>query len=86
MIKSPSFLLRIKNVSYKFVEKITTHIQLSSIIFFFLENHFVYERNVEKYFSAEQSHMIKWRMRIECWKTKATNTHSEYVILTVLPL
>jgi hypothetical protein len=53
---------------------------------FFLENHVVYEINVKKYFSAEQSHMIKWRMRIVCWKTKATNTHSEYVIPIVLPL
>jgi len=26
------------------------------------------------------------RMRIACWKTKATNTHSEYVILIVFPL
>ena len=25
-------------------------------------------------------------MRTECWITKATNTHSEYVILTVFPL
>jgi len=24
---------------------------------------------------------IIWRMRIECWITKATDTHSEYVIL-----
>jgi len=23
------------------------------------------------------------RMRIACWVTKATNTHSEYIILTV---
>ena len=25
--------------------------------------------------------MTVWRMRIACWITKATNTHSEYVIL-----
>jgi hypothetical protein len=25
-----------------------------------------------------------WRMHISCWLTKATNTHSEYVILIVL--
>jgi len=29
------------------------------------------------------SQMILWRMRIACWITKATNTHSEYVILIV---
>ena len=27
--------------------------------------------------------MIIWRMCMACWVTKATNTHSEYVILTV---
>ena len=26
-----------------------------------------------------------WRMRIECWVTKATETHSVYVILTAFP-
>jgi len=26
------------------------------------------------------------RMRIACWIPKATNTHSDYVILTVVPL
>jgi len=31
-------------------------------------------------------HMSKWRMRIACWITKATNTHSEYVILIAFPL
>jgi len=30
--------------------------------------------------------MTLWRMRIACWITKATNTHSQYVILIVLPL
>jgi hypothetical protein len=28
--------------------------------------------------------MTIWRMRIACWIPKATNTHSEYVILTLL--
>ena len=30
--------------------------------------------------------MTIWRMRIACWITKATNTHSEYVIFIVFPL
>jgi len=30
--------------------------------------------------------MAVWRMRIACWITKATNTHSEYVILIAFPL
>ena len=30
--------------------------------------------------------MAIWRMRIACWIIKATDTHSEYVILIVFPL
>ena len=30
-----------------------------------------------------RSHMTIWRMRIACWISNATNTHSEYVILIV---
>jgi hypothetical protein len=30
--------------------------------------------------------MTIWRMRIACWIPKATNTHSEYLILIVFSL
>ena len=30
--------------------------------------------------------MTIWRMRVSSWVSKATNTHSQYVILTVFPL
>jgi len=30
--------------------------------------------------------MTVWRMRLACWITKATNTHSEYVLLIAFPL
>jgi hypothetical protein len=30
---------------------------------------------------ADRPQMTVWRMRIACWIPKATNTHSEYVIL-----
>jgi hypothetical protein len=30
--------------------------------------------------------MTIWRMRIACWVPKATNTHSQYVILIAFPL
>jgi hypothetical protein len=30
--------------------------------------------------------MAIWRMRIACWIPKATNTHSQYITLIVLPL
>ena len=29
--------------------------------------------------------MTIWRMRTACWTPKATNTHSEYVILIAFP-
>jgi len=35
---------------------------------------------------THRSQMVIWRMRIACWLTKATDTHSEYVILIALPL
>jgi hypothetical protein len=43
--------------------------------------------NVEKYDTARQAtdDNILRRMRTACWITKATNTHSEYVILIVFP-
>ena len=31
-------------------------------------------------------HLTVWRMRCSCWKTKATNTHSEHVIIIAFPL
>ena len=44
--------------------------------------------NVEKYGTAGQAtdNNITRRMRISYWITKATDTHSEYVILTGFPL
>ena len=44
--------------------------------------------NVEKYRRAGQAthDNITRRMRIACWAPKATNTHSEYVILIAFPL
>jgi hypothetical protein len=30
--------------------------------------------------------MTIWRMRIACWLTKATNTHSERVIIIAFPM
>ena len=33
---------------------------------------------------ATDNNMI-WRMRLACWIPKATNTHSEYIILIVFP-
>jgi hypothetical protein len=61
----------------KVVEKIKTHI-LCSITFFF-EDHVVYE--------IMWKNMVQpWRMRMACWISKATDAHSEYVILIDFPL
>jgi hypothetical protein len=30
--------------------------------------------------------MTTWHMRIACWISKATNTHTEYIIINVFPL
>jgi len=34
----------------------------------------------------DRPQMETWRMRIACWILKATNTHSQYVILIAFPL
>ena len=43
---------------------------------------------MEKCCRAEQTagDNIRWRMSISCWITRATNTHSEYVIFSAFPL
>jgi hypothetical protein len=64
------------------VEEIKTYI-LFSITFFF-ENHAVCEtmwKHIVEWCSPQM-----WHMRISCWITKATNTHSQCVIPTAFPL
>ena len=34
----------------------------------------------------DRPQMTVWRMRIACWKTKATNTHLEYITLIAFTL
>ena len=65
----------------KVVEKIKTHILCSVTVFRKL---YRLLENAEKYCRARQAtdDSIIRRMRIACWITKATNTHSEYVILS----
>ena len=68
------------------LQKTKTHV-LCSVTFFFSENPAVYG-NVEKCIRASQAtddNIIR-RMGFACWITKATNTHSKYVILTAIPL
>jgi len=39
----------------------------------------VYEIMWENIVERSRAQMAIWRMRVACWITKATNTHSEYV-------
>jgi hypothetical protein len=62
-------------------ENQNTHFMFNTI---FPENRAIYEIMWEKYGRARQAtddNMIR-RMRFACWITKATDTHSEYVVLT----
>ena len=69
----------------KVVQKIKTH-TLCSVTFFFLENRAVYENMWENNVEPGTPQMTIRRMRIACSIHKATNTHSEYVILIAFPL
>ena len=75
LIISRSVLLRMKNISDKFVEKIKTHFMLNN--FFFFEKRAVYEIMWKNTVEFGRTHMTIWRNRIACWIPKATNTHSE---------
>jgi hypothetical protein len=65
------------------LEKIKTHILCSMT---FLENRVVYEIMWKNIVQPERPQTTTWRMHNACWITKATSTHSEYVIHIVLPL
>ena len=59
-------------------ENQSTH---SKSIFFSPENRVVYEIMWKNIVQPDRPQMTIWRMRIACWITKATNIHSEYVML-----
>jgi len=50
---------------------------------FFPENRAVYEIRRKHFVEPDRPQMTKWRMRIACSVTKATNTHSQYVTLII---
>jgi hypothetical protein len=68
----------------KTVQKIKTHI-LCPINFFF-ENRAVYEIKWKNNVDWDRPQMTIWRLRIAWWITKATNTHSQYVMFIAFPL
>jgi len=77
------FFLEWKIFKTKVVEKITTHF-ISSITFP-PENRGVYEIMRKNSVDPDRLQMTVWLARIACWITKATNTHSEYVIIIGFP-
>jgi len=84
LITSHSVLVRMKNISNKTCrENQNTHFVFSD---FFFENRAVYKITWKNIVERGRPQMTIWRIRIACWVTKATNTHSEYVILIAFPL
>jgi uncharacterized protein (UPF0305 family) len=78
------FFLEWEMFQTKVVEKIKTRILCLAT--FFRKSYRLWD-NVEKYGTARQAtddNIIR-RMRFACWITKATDTHSEYVILIAFP-
>jgi hypothetical protein len=53
---------------------------------FFIENRAVYEIMSKNTVERDSLQTTVWRMPIEFWITKVTDTHSEYVILIAFPL
>ena len=56
-----------------------------SKFFFFVENLAVYEKMRKNMVEPDRPQMAVGHMRIAWWITKATNTHSDYVILIAFP-
>jgi len=73
-----------RNVSDIFVERKAKHFMCN--IFFFSENRAVDGMMWNNIVEPDWPQMTIWRMRIACWVTKATNIHSQYVILISFPL
>jgi hypothetical protein len=67
-----------RNLLYRIVDTNKTLIVIS-IIFF--ENRAVYEKMWKGILEPDRPQIKLWSMRIRYWINKATDTHSEYVIL-----
>jgi hypothetical protein len=66
----------------KVVEKIKTHFMLTDFFFNCAICEIMWENNVE----VARLQVTMWHMHTTCWLTKATDTHSEYVILIAFSL
>jgi len=74
-----------ENCCKKVVEKIKRHILCPVIYYYFFENPALYEIMWKNMIERGGPQMTIWHMRIACWIPKTTNTHTDYVILTVFP-
>jgi hypothetical protein len=77
------FFLESEMFQTKFVEEMKTLIFCST--FFFLENRAVYEVMWKNMVQLGRPQMTIWGLRIACWVTKATNTHTGCAILIAFP-
>jgi hypothetical protein len=78
-----SVLLRMKNSSDKICREIQNTLYIR---FFFWKNRIFYVIMWKNIVERGRPQMTIWRMRIACWITIATNTHSFCVIVTAFPL
>jgi hypothetical protein len=85
MTASRSLLLRMRNVSDKRCGKNQNAHCIFNNIFVF-ENLAVYEIKRKNIVERGRPQMTIWRMRIACWISKVTKTHSQYVIVIDFPL
>ena len=61
-----------------FIKKFKKRILYSITVF---RKSLLFEVMWTSFVEPDKPRMTIWRMRLACWRTKATNTHSEYVIL-----
>ena len=80
-----SFILRMRNISDKSCRENQNNYFMSKNDFFF-ENRAVYEIMWKNILQPGRTQMRIWLKCIVCWIPKATNTHSECVILTAFSL
>ena len=73
------------NVSHKRCSRENQNTHFMSIQIFFLKRA-VYEIMWKNTVQPDRPQMTIRSTRITCWITEATNTHSEYIILTGFPL
>ena len=66
------------------IEKLETHFMFNN--FFFFKNRAVYEIMWKNIVQRDRPQMTIWRMHIAWWIPKATNTHSDYVMLIAFSL